>query len=135
MEQIQKLPLSAIVLGLLASWLVYLAALATYRLYLSPLAKFPGPKLAAVTKWYEFYYEVVLNGQFTFNVQELHKKYGPIVRITPYELHIDDISYWDTLYVKYPKSLKYDWMNGRFGNETSIFTTCDRFIIVCAVLR
>ena len=56
--------------------LVYLVGLAVYRLYLHPIAKFPGPKLAALSKWYEFYYEVVCRGQFTFHIQELHKKYG-----------------------------------------------------------
>jgi hypothetical protein len=57
-------------------WVTYLAGLAIYRLYLSPLAKFPGPKLAALSKNYELYYEVVKRGQFTFHIQELHKKYG-----------------------------------------------------------
>lgn len=61
---------------LLETGLIYLAGLAIYRLYFSPIAKFPGPKLAALSKWYEFYYEVVLKGQFTFHIQELHKKYG-----------------------------------------------------------
>jgi hypothetical protein len=55
---------------------VYLIGLAIYRLYLSPLAKFPGPKLAALSKYYELYYEVVKRGQFTFHIQELHKRYG-----------------------------------------------------------
>lgn len=55
---------------------IYLAGLAVYRLYFSPIARFPGPRLAALSKWYEFYYEVVLKGQFTFHIQELHKKYG-----------------------------------------------------------
>jgi hypothetical protein len=57
-------------------WLVYLAGLAFYRLYLSPIAKFPGPKLAALSRWYEFYYEVVLKGQFSNHITELHKIYG-----------------------------------------------------------
>jgi hypothetical protein len=59
-----------------ATWLVYLIGLGIYRLYLNPIAKFPGPKLAALSSWYEFYYEVILKGQFSFHIQELHKKYG-----------------------------------------------------------
>jgi hypothetical protein len=58
---------------LLGSYLVFLAI---YRLYFSPIAKFPGPKLAALTKWYEFYYDVVQKGQFTFRIQEMHRNYG-----------------------------------------------------------
>ena len=92
---------------------VYLAGLAFYRLYLHPLANFPGPKLAALTKYYEVYYEVVLRGQFSAHIQDLHAEYGPIVRITPFELHIKDSSFWDELYLR-PKADRYDWMNGRF---------------------
>lgn len=65
------LPLSVIFLGI-----AYIVGLAVYRLYFSPLAKFPGPKLAALSKWYEFYYEVIKDGKFTFRIQELHKQYG-----------------------------------------------------------
>jgi hypothetical protein len=54
----------------------YLIGLAFYRLYLSPLAQFPGPKLAALSQWYEFYYDVVCPGQFIFQIQRMHKKYG-----------------------------------------------------------
>lgn len=55
---------------------LYFVGLAVYRLYLHPLAHFPGPKLAALSRWYEFYYEVPCKGQFTFHIQDLHRKYG-----------------------------------------------------------
>lgn len=61
--------------------LVSVAVAAVYRLYWSPLAGYPGPKLAALSNWYEFYYDVILQGQFTVQIQSLHKQYGMVVRI------------------------------------------------------
>ena len=61
-----------ICLGIIA----YYVAVAIYRLYLSPLAKFPGPKLAALTSWYEFYYDIVLQGRYVWKIAELHEQYG-----------------------------------------------------------
>lgn len=55
---------------------LYIAALYLYRLDLHPLAGYPGPKLAAVSNWYEFYYDVIQQGAFTAHIQELHKQYG-----------------------------------------------------------
>ena len=56
--------------------LVYCVTLVFYRLFLSPLASFPGPKLGAATLWYEYYYDIVQEGQWTFKIQDLHKQYG-----------------------------------------------------------
>lgn len=95
-----------------------LIGLAIYRLYLHPLAKFPGPKLAALSKWYEAYYEIVLNGQFTFHIEDLHRKYGPIVRITPEEVHILDPTFYETLYVKHNKSSKHEVRKKEVGKQT-----------------
>ncbi|KAJ5893794.1 Cytochrome P450 [Penicillium taxi] len=70
--------------------------LVVYRLYLSPLAKTPGPKLAALSSWYEAYYDLVSEGhggQFVFQVKRLHEKHGPILRVGPNEVHIDDPDY------------------------------------------
>ena len=50
--------------------------LVIYRLYFSPISKFPGPKLAAATSMYEFYYDWWLNGKYIFKIEEMHKKYG-----------------------------------------------------------
>ena len=54
-----------------------------YRLYLSPLAKFPGPKLAGATYWYEFYFYVVKRGQYVWEIKKMHEQYGA----NPYSLH------------------------------------------------
>ncbi|PGG99851.1 hypothetical protein AJ79_08403 [Helicocarpus griseus UAMH5409] len=104
---------------------VYVAGGLIYRLYISPLSKFPGPKLAAATLWYEFYYDAVLKGQYTFKIQELHKRYGPIVRVSPNELHIDDPDFYHVLYSyspgrdKYPYYLKpFDFPLSAFGTES-----------------
>ena len=48
---------------------------------------------------------------------------GPIVRIVPDELHIQDPEFFETLYTKAGRVDKYDWMSGRFGCDTSVFTT------------
>ncbi|CZR51378.1 related to cytochrome P450 CYP3/CYP5/CYP6/CYP9 subfamilies [Phialocephala subalpina] len=116
-------PSIAVVIAAILVWVSYLLGLAFYRLTLHPLSRFPGPKLAALTKWYEFYYDVVAQGQFTFQIQKLHKKYGPIVRITPWELHIEDSSHFDELYSLKARYDKYEWMAGRFGANTMTFTT------------
>ncbi len=49
---------------------------AVYRLYLSPLAKFPGRKLAALTLWYEFYHDYYRRGRYTWEIADMHAKYG-----------------------------------------------------------
>ncbi|GAW24067.1 hypothetical protein ANO14919_136470 [Xylariales sp. No.14919] len=116
-------PSVAILSTSLAIWISYLVCLVFYRLYLSPLSKFPGPKLAAASKWYEFYYDVILRGQFTFQIQRMHKKYGPIVRINPFELHVEDSSYWDELYTGHKEYERYEWMSGRFGANTTTSST------------
>jgi amino acid permease len=60
-------------LVIIASYMIYLVVA---RLLLSPLSRFPGPKLAALSNWYEFYYDVLQQGQFTAHIQKLHDKYG-----------------------------------------------------------
>lgn len=79
-----------LIMFLLSLLILYTIHIAIYRLYLSPLADIPGPRLAALTQWYEFYYEVILHGQYTFKIIELHKQFGPIIRINPWEVHIAD---------------------------------------------
>jgi hypothetical protein len=45
-----------------------------YRLLFHPLAKYPGPLLAKVTSWYDFYYTV--KGDRHIEIWRLHEIYG-----------------------------------------------------------
>jgi len=56
--------------------LLYIIGLTVQRLYFSPIAKFPGPKLAAATFWYEFYFDVIKRGRYIWQIQKLHEEYG-----------------------------------------------------------
>jgi hypothetical protein len=51
-------------------------ATAIYRLYFHPLARVPGPKLAAITWNYERYYDLYQYGQFWKKIGDLHVEYG-----------------------------------------------------------
>lgn len=64
----------------------YVASICVYRRFFHPLAKIPGPFLPAVTKLYQSYY----NRRYYLQIEKLHARYGPIVRITPDEVHIAD---------------------------------------------
>jgi hypothetical protein len=74
------LPVSSLLIATVGAGalLLYFVSLAIYRLYLCPIAKFPGPKLAALTLWYEFYHDVVRGGQYGRKIAELHDEYGAL---------------------------------------------------------
>ncbi|KAK2763881.1 hypothetical protein FQN54_009499 [Arachnomyces sp. PD_36] len=79
-------------------FVAYLVVRTFYRLYLDPLHHIPGPKIAAASHIYEFYYDVILDGMYIWEIEKLHEKYGPVVRINPREVHIKDPYFYDELY-------------------------------------
>ncbi|CAN9243726.1 cytochrome P450 [Alternaria alternata] len=100
----------------------FLVARVFYRLYFHPLSRFPGPKIAAVSSWYEAYYEIVLKGQYSRQISKLHDEYGPIVRVTPDELHIRDPSFYEQVYAKNLHLDKEGW-DKRFGCAGGLLPT------------
>ncbi|KAI4862728.1 cytochrome P450 [Hypoxylon rubiginosum] len=71
-------------------------SLVIYRLYLHPLAKVPGPKLAAITSlWYVYQ---TRQGRMLVLNRNLHKKYGPSVRISPNEVSFDSEEAFQAIY-------------------------------------
>ncbi|KAF9063652.1 cytochrome P450 [Rhodocollybia butyracea] len=69
--------------------LLYIGAVALYRLFFHPLRQYPGPLLAAVTQGYQSYFNVVKVGGLVYQLDKLHKIYGPVVRIGPNTLHFN----------------------------------------------
>jgi cytochrome P450 len=84
----------------LATLAVYETCVVIYRIFFHPLRRFPGPKLAAATHLYEAYFNILKapGGQFMYQLSHLHDIYGPIVRITPDEVHVRDSGWLDVLY-------------------------------------
>ncbi|KAB8210099.1 putative benzoate 4-monooxygenase cytochrome P450 [Aspergillus parasiticus] len=86
------------ILLLLSLALAVLISLLAYRVYFHSLAHIPGPPLAKVTYLYEWYYDLYQSDQFTFQLKDLHHKYGPVIRINPDKVHIDDPDFFDQVF-------------------------------------
>lgn len=73
-------------------WLVlsglgtYIILRSIYRVFFHPLRKIPGPKLVAVTNGVEFYYNIIRNGMYIFEIEKMHQRYGKrmpkLIRVT-----------------------------------------------------
>ncbi|KAF3033879.1 hypothetical protein E8E12_002177 [Didymella heteroderae] len=123
--ELPRLVSQNLILVALSSLVLYLVCNAIYQLYFSPLSKFPGPKLAAVTLWYEIYYDVFRWGKYYLEIRKMHQKYGPIVRISPSELHVSDPDFIETLYSRSAPRDKYSFMTQAFGLNEASFSTND----------
>lgn len=77
-------------------WLVATLFYGLYNLYLHPLRRYPGPPLHAA---YRLPYVVAnIRGKLPFAVLDMHRKYGPVVRIAPNELAFTDPEAWNDIY-------------------------------------
>jgi hypothetical protein len=61
---------------LLGSVFAYNLLMGVYRLHIHPLSRFPGPRLAAVTRLYEMYFAAWEDGSFEHEIRRLHREYG-----------------------------------------------------------
>jgi hypothetical protein len=67
-------------------------ASAIYSLYFDPLARFPGPTAAGLTRWWKAWIECVRGSSFCHELEKQHARYGPVVRIGPNEVSIHSSS-------------------------------------------
>jgi hypothetical protein len=71
---------------------VYLVSHAVYNVFLHPLSRFPGPVSHAVSRIpYSYNY---MTGTLPFDMLDLHRRYGDIVRVAPDELAVSHPDAW-----------------------------------------
>lgn len=92
---IARFSLGGLVLGT-----ALLLAVAVYRLFLHPLSRIPGPRLAAVTNCWLAYH--VRNGHMLLLGKTLHADYGPAVRVGPNEVWFNTKDAFRLIYSKLP---------------------------------
>ncbi|KAE9965962.1 hypothetical protein EG328_009246 [Venturia inaequalis] len=78
------------------SLLVYAVYTIIYRLYFHPLAKFPGPRLNAITPLPSI--RSLLRGRLPFDEKVWHDKYGSVVRVGPTVLSFNSPQAWEDIY-------------------------------------
>ncbi|CAG8910087.1 unnamed protein product [Penicillium egyptiacum] len=101
---------------LLGSAVAYNLVMVIYRLYFHKLSRFPGPRLAAATGLYEIYFSAWGPGIFENEIDNMHRKFGPVVRITPDEVHIQE-----------PFGSFSDWIKGTGKLEAGDYQGSDGF--------
>ena len=75
---VRNITLREIVLAIVAAYTISIVVEGIRRVWFHPLSKYPGPRLAALTLWWQCYYDVFLNGggQLLAYLEPLHEKYG-----------------------------------------------------------
>ncbi|KAH8984300.1 putative P450 monooxygenase [Lactarius hatsudake] len=105
----------------LAAILAYSVWRIVYNLYFHPLSHFPGPKLAACSRLWLAYREIIKGESLSDLRVELHRQYGEIVRLTPNELHFSNPAAYNDIYNQRNKWDKDHLLYSAFNQDTSSF--------------
>lgn len=76
--------------------ILYVLGRITYNLYIHPLSRYPGPRLAAISSLHYVYW--TNNGQLHTKLKDLHDQYGDVVRIEPSSLVYRSAQSWKDIY-------------------------------------
>ncbi|KAG9248744.1 flavonoid 3',5'-hydroxylase [Calycina marina] len=89
-----------------------------YYRYFHPLAKFPGPFWASVTRIWVAWHNFKEDERFV--EYDLTKKHGPIIRISPTLLLVNSASSLPLIYHRHADKTKH-YITGSFGETESLF--------------
>jgi cytochrome P450 len=76
--------------------IIYFVGVGLYNVYLHPLSRYPGPRLAAATSLYFGYW--IAEGLAPHHLLELHNRYGEVVRVGPNDLTYINPEAWNDIY-------------------------------------
>ncbi|KAK1852226.1 cytochrome p450 [Colletotrichum chrysophilum] len=96
-----------------------------YYRFFHPLAKFPGPFWGSVTRLWITYHNIKQDECQT--LQALHKKHGPIMRITPTMLLVTDATKLPEIYHRNANKSQH-YITGSFGKTESLFNMQDHTV-------
>ncbi|RYO00489.1 hypothetical protein AA0121_g13378 [Alternaria tenuissima] len=110
------LTLLELIKWLLGMLLIGASCQCVYNIYLHPLRHYPGPKLAAATGLYHWYW--TLAGRIHRQLHKLHRQHGEVVRIGPDRLSFIAPEAWKDIYGPGTTSHKENKKDGRFYAPT-----------------
>ncbi|KAI0120649.1 cytochrome P450 [Xylariales sp. AK1849] len=122
---LSSLDVKSVATVLVAAFLVQQICSAFSLAVLHPLAKFPGPTLAAGSDWWLIYHECFLGKSLTDILAELHLKYGPIVRYGPRHLHFSTAQGYSDIYNAKSKWNKHPEVYNAIVDGSSTFGLTD----------
>jgi hypothetical protein len=105
-----------------------------YRLYFSPLSHLPGPPITALSRLWIMYHE--FKGDRTVIIDELHQRYGRVVRIAP-----DEVSFNSQDAIKDIYGIKSDFSKSSFYdlfiyyNQRNTFTSLTKSDVLAILSR
>ncbi|KAK0258427.1 hypothetical protein LTS09_006686 [Friedmanniomyces endolithicus] len=98
--------------------------LLVYRAFFHALSSIPGPLICRLTSLWTYYHSYV--GDECTLIDNLHKTYGPVVRIAPNEVSIADGAALAPIYVERGGFLKApNYVNFDIEGHSTIFSTLD----------
>ncbi|KAF2681132.1 cytochrome P450 [Lentithecium fluviatile CBS 122367] len=92
---------------LLCAVLIPVSWVILYRLYLHPLADYPGPLIGRITDFYSVYH--CLKGDRYLDFLDLHNRYGSIVRYGPNRLSFSTVDALQAIYGSRANTKKAYW--------------------------
>ncbi|KAK4183514.1 putative cytochrome P450 [Podospora australis] len=124
---VRTLTYSEIILAVVVLLFIRRVVVAIHSLYFHPLASIPGPKLAAITRLYELYYAVFAHTKILWveHERQLHRKYGPIIRIGPNSVHVSGIDDFREVHKAGSKFTKARYFYQNLGFDNTMLASLD----------